>query len=550
MSRGRQQMALVGRHLCILFGLTLALHLPFVTEAFHMDDVYYLDIARNVFQHPLFPLDLPYVFEGQVVTLWGHTHPPLNSYFIAGMLLLSGGLPSEILLHAVYLVFPLLATISFYFLARRFVRFPLLATAIFATIPALVVMAHTLMTDVPLLALWLCATTLFIYGVDRGDRQLENSAVLTLTAAVFYAYQGLALLPLLAFYAHQRGRLTKRTAAFLCLPVLFLVGWQELGHFHKGTAYVTTLLGYLGKMGLWLPMTKVRTAISTLTYLGGTILFFPFLFIGFGRRWRGLLPLLGLVTGIWLAHEKFASYSSTQKAFFVLCFAGGFSATFWVLLRWLEQRFGKSRDPDIVFLCSWFLAVLLYCIFIFFSGSARYLLPAAPPLVLLLVRATEVQIAVSKRWRAFYVSLLVTQLLLGVALAQADFQFANTFRHVARDFKQQYRTRGDSFLFTGEWGFRYYLGALGGHIMTRASVVEPGELMVESRLCLSQNLDNELNRSLQVVEQRTYRITSPLRLLDKEAKAGFWSDGWGVLPFWFSAQPLDEITVYLVGESP
>jgi hypothetical protein len=157
---------------------------------------------------------------------------------------------------------------------------------------------------------------------------------------------------------------------------------------------------------------------------------------------------------------------------------------------------------------------------------------------------------VSKRWQGFYAGLLATQLLLGVSLAQADYQFANTFRQVSRDFQQQYLTRENCFLFTGEWGFRYYLKALGGHIMTRASVAKRGELVVKSKLCLSQNFDNELDRSLEVMEQRTYRIASPLRLLDKEAKAGFWSDGWGVLPFWFSAQPLDEITVYRAGKDP
>ena len=72
----------------------------------------------------------------------------------------------------------------------------------------------------------------------------------------------------------------------------------------------------------------------------------------------------------------------------------------------------------------------------------------------------------------------------------------------------------------------------------------PGELVVKSRLSLGRPF--EFDRSLELLEQRPYRIRSPLRLLDVHAHAGFWSDGWGVLPFWFSRETLDEISIYRV----
>src|SRR5438552_17583671 len=75
------------RDLLLLSALTLVLHVPFIGQAFHLDDVQYLDVAQNVFRNPLFPLDLPSVFEGLHLTLWGHTHPPLTSYLIAGLLM-------------------------------------------------------------------------------------------------------------------------------------------------------------------------------------------------------------------------------------------------------------------------------------------------------------------------------------------------------------------------------------------------------------------------------------------------------------------------------
>src|SRR5215831_15926282 len=105
------------RDLALLIGLTVALHLPFIGQAFHLDDVQYLDIARNVYRNPLFPLDLPITFEGLHYNLWGHSHPPLNSYLIAALLLFHHRSPSEVFLHTSFLVFPLLAAISFYFLS-------------------------------------------------------------------------------------------------------------------------------------------------------------------------------------------------------------------------------------------------------------------------------------------------------------------------------------------------------------------------------------------------------------------------------------------------
>ena len=539
------------RDLGVLLGLTLSLNAPFVAQAFHIDDVLYLDIARNVFKNPLFPLDMAYVFEGKPVTMWGHTHPPLNSYLLAGLLALHGGQPSEVFLHACYLLFPLLATASFYFLALRFTASPLLAGALFTTVPALVVTAHTLMADVPLLALSLAAAALFIRAVDTNDARFEASATLLLIAAALIAYQGLALVPFLALYARLRGRLSKHRLALLSLPVMALIGWQLAGYLHKGTVPASALFHYLGPMGLWRPMTKVRTAASTLGYVGGVIVFFPFLFPAFGRRGRGLPLLMALgagIAGVGLGSALAYKYSLLEKGMFVLCFAGGLLAALDALARLCRAALGPERDHDTIFLSLWFLGVLGYSVLIFPSGSARYLLPAASPLILLLVRGTAAFPA-SRRWRVFYATLLPCQLVLGLALAYTDYTVARIYRQFSAEFAMRYLNPGDTFLFSGEWGFHYYLAAIGGEVMTQESVGRHGELVVKSQACLSHNFDSQLDHSLEPVEQRTYQIRSPLRLLSYGARAGFWNDGWGVLPFWFAEDPVDKIMVYRVADA-
>jgi 4-amino-4-deoxy-L-arabinose transferase-like glycosyltransferase len=540
------------RDLGLLVGLALSLNVPFVAQAFRIDDVLYLDIARNVFKNPFFPLDMAYVFEGKPVTMWGHTHPPLNSYLLAALLFIQGRRPSEVFLHASYLFFPLLATVGFYFLARRFVKSPLLAGALFLTVPALGVTAHTLMADVPLLALWLAATALFISGVDRNDSRIEALALLPVTAAVFLAYQGLALIPLLALYALQRGRLSKRCVVLLSLPPLALFGWQLAGYLHKGSAPASVLFHYLGPMGLWRPIAKVRTAASALGYIGGVLIPFPFLFLAFGRRGKGLPLIVAIAAGaagVGLGSALAYKYSPLEKVFFILCFAGGLLATFEALIRLCRSVLEEEGDRETLFLSLWYLGVLSYCVLLFPSGSARYLLPAAPPLILLLLRGSEGRLTGSRGWRAFYATLLPCQLILGLALAYTDYTVARIYREFSSYFSARYLARGDPFLFSGEWGFHYYLAALGGEVMTMDSVGRPGELVVKSEACLSHQFDSPLDRSLQMVEGETYRIRSPFRLLNYGARAGFWNDGWGVLPFWFSEAPIDNITIYRVGES-
>ena len=246
------------RDLTLLIALTLTIHVPFIGQAFHLDDVYYLDVARNVFRNPLFPLDLQSVFEGKHLTLWAHSHPPLNSYLIAALLPVTNRRPSENFLHACFLVFPVLIAVAFYFLARQFVTMPLLATALLVTNPILMVCAHTLMTDVPHLAMWLSGTALFVIGMENDRSKMIYASVIPLTAACFYAYQGLGAILLLAFFALSRKRLRSREILILCLPVLILAAWQFSGYVHRGTVYMSAMFGELGRRGWWQPALKLK----------------------------------------------------------------------------------------------------------------------------------------------------------------------------------------------------------------------------------------------------------------------------------------------------
>jgi hypothetical protein len=534
------------RDLALLIALTLGLHVPFVGQAFHLDDVQYLDVAQNVFQNPLFPLDLPTAFEGERVSLWGHTHPPLNSYFIAVLLLLNGHSVSETFLHTGFLIFPILITVSFYFLARRFVRNAFIASALLAATPALVVSAHTVMADVPYVSMWLCAALAFVRGIDRKENWLLYAAGAAATASIFYAYQGLAVIPLLAFYALSRNRLGLREALTLIAPLVFLGGWQLSGYLYQGVLYASPMFERLGQRGLFAGATKINSAVATLTYVGGIILPFPFIFWRMGFRWKGALVWVGMAAAIAVALQKYGTYTLMEKMFFIGCFAGGVVTVLWAVGRMIHSWSAEKWSSDDLFLCLWFVGVLVGCAVAFISGSARYLLPAAPPLLLLFIRAGEQRINSTFKTGWLYTTLLVLQVLISFLSAQSDYEFAAMGRQQAQEFQSVHLGERRHFFFSAEWGLRYYLTAMGGEIMADNTTGSAGDLVIKSRLALGRSFNNDLDRSLELIEQRTYEIRSPVRLLDQRSHAGFWSDGWGVLPFWFSTEPLDEISIYRV----
>src|SRR5262245_38768219 len=76
----------VQRDLAILIVLVAACAGPFLGQPFHMDDNFYLDMARTARVKPLYPNDAPYVFEGQLLPDMGsHSHPPLQTWLLAGV---------------------------------------------------------------------------------------------------------------------------------------------------------------------------------------------------------------------------------------------------------------------------------------------------------------------------------------------------------------------------------------------------------------------------------------------------------------------------------
>ncbi len=318
---GRRGDRATGRHwqLAVVVGVVLLLRLPFLQQAVQGDDVYYLAEAEHAQIEPLHPNHFHYVFLGNPVDMRGHSHPPLDAWFLAGLLAAAGDI-RETAFHAAYIVFSLIAALAMWSLARRFSPHPLWATLLFLVTPAFVINGNSFESDLPFLAFWMASVALFVSG-----RYLAAAG--TLLLASLTAFQAVFLTPILALWVWLFDR--KRRAAWMAtlVPVATLAAWQVFERLTTGALPASVLAGYFHSYGFQALAQKLRSAAGLSVH----------------PCWL-VFPLL-LPPGLALA--------------------------------W------KRRDRKTTFLFGWILIFFAGALAVFFAGSARYLLPIVAPVALL-----------------------------------------------------------------------------------------------------------------------------------------------------------------------
>lgn len=316
--------ARIGRRaLLLIIGLVLLIRLPFLNQAVQGDDHIYLKEASHALIDPLHPSDVKDVFQGDVVDLRGHSHPPLDAWVLAGLLAVFGDV-REAAFHAAYIVFSLIAAIAMWSLARRFSPHPLWAVLLLVAVPAFVVNGGSLESDLPLLAFWLAAVAFFCAG------RLAPAA-LALALAAMTAYQTVLLTPILAVWVWQRRRRDMAAWLTVLVPPLTAATWQVFMRLTTGAMPAAVLSGYFTQYGLQ----AVEKKLASTLMLGI-------------HSWFIVFPLLIPPAAV---------------------------------LAWR-----KRRDPDTLFLLAWIGIFFAGAAVIFFAGSARYLLPVAAPVAILASR--------------------------------------------------------------------------------------------------------------------------------------------------------------------
>ncbi len=197
----------------------------------------------------------------------------------------------------------------------------------------------------------------------------------------------------------------------------------------------------------------------------------------------------------------------------------------------------KGDHDDALLLGGTVVATFLGVFFLHNYASARYLLPAATPLAILLARAAE-EVAHGKR-----VQLSVSALagVLATALAFADAQYTAAGRTAAQQALDAARvTDPRPGRFLAEWSARAALEDAGWRPLGEPAGAVSGETVIVLRNSGGRVPDSWEPLAAFPVEGL------PLRVIDVDAQIGLYAETLGVLPFGLSARPVETAVVYEV----
>ena len=292
--------------------------------------------------------------------------------------------------------------------------------------------------------------------------------------AALSAFQAVFLTPILAVYVWIYRR-RDRTAWLLTLvaPVALVI-CQLLERWHSGALPLAVSAGYMRSYGLQTLANKIPSAAALAVH--ACFMVFP-----------ALLP--GAVLAAW-----------------------------------------KRRDRETAFLAAWVALFFGGAAILFFAGSARYLLPMAAPVALLVSRLRV-------RWLAIG---FAAQLALSLALATVNYQHWDGYRRFARQIRAA--TAGHRVYIDGEWGLRYYMEADGGLPLEHGQVLRAGDIVVSSQLAYPI----AFTAPTAPIAERAIRATLPLQLIGLQARSGYSTATKGLRPFDISTAPIDIVRAAIV----
>ena len=309
-------------------------------------------------------------------------------------------------------------------------------------------------------------------GVDTDSSWMLGASAISAGVAALGAYQAVALTPILAAYLILRKvRRVSAWLATLAAPAL-LAAWQLWERLSSGALPVTMLAGYLTSFEVL--ANKTRGAAALVVHLGWMIC--PVILISLmpkSGRWRWILAIAAAAAA--------ALYDSNP--FFWVTFACGV----WML----AYCWGKG------FLGWWVAIFFAGAVVVFFAGSARYLLPIAAPVAMLVANEAR------PRWRLrgvhwgwlWRLPWRGSTISTGMATA--------SLRSLAKDAHER------RVWVNGEWGLRYYLEAEGAVAIDKGQTVQTGEMVASSSLAVPVAVGAPLAR----IRETEIRPTLPLRLI-------------------------------------
>lgn len=534
------------------FLLPILLLAPFAGKAFHIDDTLYLWAAKQIQVEPL-------NYYNTVVNEWGidqplyevMVNPPGFPYFLALVAFLFGW--GELPFHLAIALTAGLYGGGTYLLACRFCARPILATLLAVFTPAFLISSTTVMTDMPMAALYVWAVLLWVLASDRKRSSLYIASMLCLSLSMLVKYSGFTAVPLLLAYSLIKERKLGAWAFYLLAPVVVLLAYQIVEYQLYGRAQLLFSLDYAKDarvepiVAIWL---KPHIAMA---FAGGCIASAVLLAPALWSR-RVLIGMAAAVGAITLAGYPFAEtllYTtrispsvtwllSAQNAIFIV---GG---TQIVAFTWLDLW--RNRNSDSALLVFWVLGTIAFALLINWSINARTLLPMAAPVAILAVRRlrhSSGEFGVGRqRW--ICAGAVSSAAMLSLMLTWVDFRQANIARIAAEKFIEDDRQYPFHYYFESHWGFQYYMEQAGVPYLDDTRLRERDRIVAP----LWGSVDPDYNPAMaRRVPNAGFTMQNVpwLATMHPALCAGFYSHTRGPLPFAFGPVPPEQYVVYQLG---
>jgi 4-amino-4-deoxy-L-arabinose transferase-like glycosyltransferase len=534
--------------LLILAVFTLACLLPFVGKAFHMDDPLFVWCARQIQSHPVDFYGFTVNWDGRQAPMAAVTqNPPLAAYYMAPAGALFGW--NEAALHAWFLLPALALAAGTWFLARRFCAHPLAAALMTVTAPAFLLSSTSVMCDTMMLAFWVWAVVFWTAGLGQNSPARLCAAALLISACELTKYFGLSLIPLLLVYSLMERRRLGVWLAWLLVPVMVMVFYQWTARQLYGRGLLFNAAAYAANLRVGGDL--LERILTGLAFSGGCILVLVSLApLLWGRKALAGWTLAVVLTALFVvALEKVNQFPVLEAGHVKWLFVAQFScvvvagASLMVLaaLDWIEQRTSAS-----MLLLLWVAGTFLFACVVNWTVSGRAILPMLPAVSLLLVRRLEQRNGSCRRdllgrlWAPLGFSLVIALLA-----AWADYRLAASARDAAAMIRQRADAAPARLWFEGHWGFQYYMELLGAKPLGRdLPGLVPRDVIV---VPVDGSYRFPLPRDRVALWFKHDGETLPwLTTMSGPSGAGYYSDGWGPLPFVFCRAPSDEYLIFRV----
>lgn len=525
-----------------LIAATILCLAPFLGKPFNIDDPLFVWTAKQVVSHPQDPYGFPVVWYYTADPMSTVTkNPPLASYY--AVLFGSWSKWSEIALHFGFLLPAVVVVLATYELARELSVRPLLAAGLTLAAPAFLVSATSVMCDVSMLALWMVATMFWHKGMRSGRHAYLAIASVTLAACALTKYFGACLIPLLFAYSLFRQRRLGYWALYFLFPVAALVGYQLWTKDLYGAGLLLDAAQYANMVRTGDTPVAAGLLIG-LSFTGGCVLpallMVPWLF---EKVWiaTGLaIAIPGAMVLSWDVFGIFKHMPHTTGIFLTvwLFIAGGIFA-----LALATRDFWQRRDADSMLLCAWVLGTFLFAAAVNWTVNARSVLPLIPAISILISRNLKnTEDNMGPRWIIGVP--VAASLAISLWLTSADASMAYSARRAARMVYSRAAEEGRKTLFSGHWGFQYYLEEFG----LRPIDVSSAESREAELIAQPENNTNTFvfaPESIASTEPFEIDVNLGISLFCRELGAGFYSSGtFGPLPFAFGRVPPERYTLY------